>query len=214
MTSFGVAGIPAFQQPYNPNLYSAVVVVALPFNQTDWAVSVRQKALPQPDQPININLLTNPYPVQNISLALTSTRSFPLLDASYNQAFYVIPVAPLPFNQTDWSAPSRIHQIPVPDFSLNLNLFANPYPVQNLFGPVSEAVIVSTPSQSYNLNFYAPANPYPFQNINLVLVPTRSFPLLGAPYNQVLYAIPAASFPFNTYDYPKTIRAKVSPYDL
>jgi len=212
-TSFAVSDFPTPQQPYNPNLYQ-IVVSATPFNQTFWPPVVRV-----PSAPIDFyNLVLLQVDVLPFSQTDQSTsfrfRSSEAPDQPYNPNLYTVIISAVPFNQTDWTPSSRIHTASVPGSGLNPNLFTNPYPVQNLFGPVSEAATIPAPQQPYNPNLFTPANPYPFQNISLALVPSRSFPLLDVPYNQALYATPATPLPFNTYDYPRVVRVQVAPYDL
>ncbi len=126
-------------QPYNPNLYT-VTVVSVPFNQTDWTPSPRIRLIEAPDQIFNPNLFTNPYPIQNLSLALVPTRSFPLLDAPYNQALYSTPATPLPFNTYDYPRTVRVQVAPYDlSFGLNTNLFTNPIPIFNYAYPTQHA---------------------------------------------------------------------------
>lgn len=121
---------------------------------------------------------------------------------------------PLPFNQIDWAKPFRVPQARLdPPYPLNINLFANPFPVfNNLLGARPPRTIPDA-SQSYNQNLYSvvvtslPFNQYDWAK------PTR---LPRAPFDLSLALniglIPAAvSVPFNQFSYPPTIRLKAPP---
>jgi hypothetical protein len=146
VATFDVANIPAPQQSYNPNLYSAAPA-AVPFNQTYWP-----PASPVPSAPVeffNLIPLDNSYPVQNVQAAIVPTRSFPLLDIPYNQNLYGIVSGPIPFNTYDYPQSKRSPKAPV-DLSVSLNpgLFTNPIPALNLPGTQINAIRLTPPDQS------------------------------------------------------------------
>jgi hypothetical protein len=130
--------LPARQAPSAPiDFYNLVLFQTpevLPFNQTDWSVPIQPKHIAAPDQSYNPNLFTsiNPYPFQNVALALVPSRSFPLLDTSYNQALYATPATPLPFNTYDYPRAVQVQVAPFDlSLGLNANLFLNPIPSLN-----------------------------------------------------------------------------------
>ncbi len=166
-------------QPYNPNLYS-VVVISTPFNQTDWSVPQRVKvATPLPDT-LNINLFTNPVPfIQGFVPPAIRQRALPdvpqplnlnlIPSAPFNQTYWPKPApqsfnialpinnpnltipAPLPFNQFDFFASRRIPRA-LADLSqsLNPNLIVIPSqaPIFNLFSAPIYKLRPSPPDNS------------------------------------------------------------------
>jgi hypothetical protein len=148
--------LPAVDVAYNQNLYS-IVVTSAPFAQTDWAKPFRVPSAPfRPDQALNINIFTNPYPFYNAD----SSRPVPirrqaLAESNYNSALYTIAIVAAPFNQTEWLRSRPIAPLTLSESPLNINLFTNPIPFLNSdISGVLSRVAGRNPDAPYNQNLY------------------------------------------------------------
>jgi hypothetical protein len=195
---------PAFQQPYNPNLYT--VTVAFPFNQTFWPIPWVPKKSVAPPDPLNINLFTNPYPFNQYDwskpVAVPQARLEPNQTLNPN-----IFTNPYPFNQYDYLKPLTIPQARLePNQSLNINLFTNPYPFNQVdWSKPFFPHFLPYPQDGININIFT--NPIPFLNIAY----TPTVPVPNAPvdfYNVVLIDL---SFPLNQYDFATPVRQRPLP---
>lgn len=139
--------------PYNQNLYT-IIVGSIPFNQTDWAKTVRLRGAFDHTHAFNPNLQTNPFPFNQTDW-LKPTRSprtsiqppDTLNPNLYTNAF--------PFNQYDWARPIRIAGFDeLPAIGINPNVFTNLLPFSTLVLPLSiqRAFTSTTPIFNPNLS--------------------------------------------------------------
>lgn len=199
-----IVGLVAPPQPYNAALYT-IVVTTLPFNQTDWAIGVRQRPQPLPSDPLNLNLFTNPIPFNQVDWA----RPFPVPrapwwpDAVFNNSLFPSTAVPAPFIPLDWSKPFALRGTPPLDPPLNINLFINPIPILNLAGSSRNIPGFAAPPQPYNINLYGivVVTVLPF-NQNYWPAVTRPAVVLPlpAPLNLNLFTNP---IPFAQFDWSK-----------
>lgn len=113
----------------------------------------------------------------------------------------------LPFNQYDWSKPTRVPRTPFDvSVALNPNLFKNPYPIFNQFEPLKPFnVPLTQPQPAIGININLFKNPYPIFNGDgsTSKVNPDWLPVPPPPLNINLFTNP---FPVNQYDWSKPFR--------
>ena len=223
-------------QPYNPNIYAAVV--SAPFIPVDWSRPFFPAPAPAPiSQSLNINLFTNPIPFFNLDFSRPfSPRSTAVPDIPYNLNLYTSGPVSIPFNQTDWPPTHRL--VGIPGLS-DQAIWAFTIPFSQTdwstpFRPIPAVPLV----QGVNLALTAPVTAMPFNQYDWPRSPTRYFrpphidgaiidisvpfsqtdwPKVAAPrlsldtpqpYNLNLYGVATVSVPFNQIDWPRAFRPR------
>lgn len=193
-------GIPSPDAAYNPNLYIVTVVTA-PFYAAEIFPVRRPPAAPLPDQPLNINLFTNPYPIFNSDQSFSRPlRGMPSPDVPYN--FFT---NPFPIFNSDQSSSRPFPRVLPLDVAYNQNLYSvtvvtAPFYAAEIF-PVRRPVSSPLLEPPLNINIFT--NPFPVFNSDQSSSrsPPRIQPI-DPPYNQNIYSVTVtASLPFNQYDF-------------
>ena len=151
-SSFRVADFIPPSNPYNQSLYT-VVIVSVPFNQTDWArpFRIRSAAVDQSIS-LNPNVFTNAFPFFNTGNPSNRIPIFLPTDNPYNLNLYTVIIVSTPFNQTDWVKPTRLRGAFDQTQAFNPNLYTNPLPFTASTPAPAIRSNASTPSAGFNPN--------------------------------------------------------------
>lgn len=182
--------------PYNLNLYT-LGPVSVPFTQFGPSPAFRVPSAKVADNPLNINLFTNPIPFNQTDWSKSTDVSHILVDLSVqlNQNLTNF----FPFNQVSWPAEFKVPQAPFsPDQALNINLFTNPIPF-NQFDYSKPIRVPHAPfyEQAFNPGIYSnffPFNQFDWSHVNAV----PHAPFYEQPFNPDIYSNP---YPFNQYNW-------------
>jgi hypothetical protein len=196
-----------FVQPYNINVYAAVV--ASPFSNPDWSTVKRVSNLSPQLQPYN-PLIFSEQPFAKLDWSSSSrVPDFLSPVQAYNTALLTGTVQN-PFNQTMWT-PATFPRVRASELSQrNSSLFPNPIPFNNSDWTTPKSVRRITQDGGYNLNLYAATVPAPFVPIDWSkpFYPKAARVAPATSLNLNLYKNP---IPFLVYDYAQPSRMYVRP---